>query len=345
MSVAHEVKANGRAYNVVDDRVMSYRVVITGEVLDVLTGLPLNLPFTVTADRPDIHMKPTDGGLYAGSGFVEEIFRTPGPVSVHLTIAKDGYRGATVTVVIPAAPLFPVAAPPAAIRRIPVRLQGRITDDTGARNPIPGALVLVNTPNIFAARTALHFSHAPGVTARNRTLTAVPPTPILAADARAGDTRLFLNSVAGLAPGNLLRLGTAIDTEYVVLDVFGTFPNEIRLTGPLSRSFAAGGTVQRMTGGAFLPGPVLALSADPGDGLLILTGPLAGPDIEIVDAARTEYCGLGALAGADGYYALIGAGGARQIQVGASAFGFAPGKADLLIDYSNPVNVVNFRLV
>jgi hypothetical protein len=54
---------------------------------------------------------------------------------------------------------------------------------------------------------------------------------------------------------------------------------------------------------------------------------------------------LGALAGADGYYALIGAGGARQIQVGASAFGFAPGKADLLIDYSNPVNVVNFRLV
>jgi hypothetical protein len=81
-----------------------------------------------------------------------------------------------------------------------------------------------------------------------------------------------------------------------------------------------------------------------GDGLLLLTGPLAVTRLEVMDGAATEFAVVNALTDAEGFYRLDALGGLRTLDLKASAATFVDLQVPWSLDTSQPVNVVSFRL-
>ncbi len=336
------VFANDLAYTVIDDFTSTFQELVHGLVTDEIAGAPPIEFAAVTVDRPDLVPKFVEGGLFAISGYPERIAT---PLNVLLTVRVAGYVPATIPIPIPAVPVYPIDAGTVAVRRQPVRLQGRVVENTGARLPIPNASVDILTANTFAARSPIHFDHGSGVTVRSRALTPSGAPKTLATVARSASSDATLNNVGGLASGNLLRFGDDIDAEYAVIDTLGPAPNQVLLTSPLRRTFAAGTTVQRTTRGAIGTTTTLSRSANSGDALLLLAGPLPLGTIEIVDGTSTEYNISGALTDAQGFYRFDGIGGLRQVDVQAAAAGFTSSPVTpVFIDYTQPATVLSFRL-
>ncbi|MFQ5857714.1 MAG: hypothetical protein ACE5LU_19075 [Anaerolineae bacterium] len=365
MAVAYQVEVRNRFYTVVDDLTIVYRALIAGMVRDEVTGEPPRTKYAVRVGRGDLHAKTLDGGLFCIAGYPEQVFpdlSTTGYL-VELVITAPGYRGASLLVNIPPNTTFPVDAGDVSLRRPPVRVQGRVVDNTTDRNPIADAKILIVddpsppaplTEHVVALRTPLHFEHAGGVTVRLRQLTPAGPPKQLGADALAGSRTLTLKDRIGVAVNDVLRIGPEIRVEYAVIESLApqpadpTQPGNVTLRSALNRSFPVNTEVQKVTPGAIGTVRTLVQEADAGDGVLILDDVLNVDTIEVVDPTpeQVEYHALGALTDAEGFYRLDGVGRVRTVHLDASATGFTtlPKPIPWTINYEQPVNVVSFRL-
>jgi hypothetical protein len=362
VAVISQIKAGQRLYTTSRDALMSYRAIVGGTVRDEITGQPLTDDFNIKVEQEGLRLHILGDGNFGLSGDVQRVFPRLDANSYQLDLLFNapGYLDAGRTVFIPQQSSFPINLPLVQLRRLPVRLQGRMVKDTTARAPIAGAKlisVLGPTPaerNIIL-RTPLHFEHNAGVTVRECQFTPALTTRSLMVRADAGMQTITVNQRTGLAASVVLRIGTEREAEYVVIvhlppqpaDL--NQPGEVVLTGALKRSFALNALVQPVTPAFPVGGLVrqLARETNAGDGVLILDGDMQVDAVEIQDpaAAKLEYIALGALTDEDGYYRLDGVGRVRALDLDASAAGFLmlPTVA-WTINYEQPVNILNFRL-
>jgi hypothetical protein len=361
-----QIQAANRTYLVVDDTTIECRAIVVGQVINEVTGAPLQGPFLVDADNTSLAVKTAGSGLYCLSGYPDRAFGDLGVAyTLNLAVTAPGYRDGTGSVVIPANATLPVSAPDVAVRRLPVRLQGRVTEETGSHAPIPGATIIAVDPpgtppaeHVIVMRTPVHEQHPTvGVTVQGRNLVlAAPPGPTkqLATDAHREERTVTVNNRQGLAANQILRIGPEIWSEYAVIkQVSPTPPNlaqpgDVELHSPLTRSVVAGTAIDVFTSGAAVGlARQLVHATESGDGVLILDGIPSADVIEITDPVRpVEYHALGALTDADGYYHFNGIGRVGALHLMFSAPGFTPllKPVSWVIDYQQPVNIVDSRL-
>jgi hypothetical protein len=127
-------------------------------------------------------------------------------------------------------------------------------------------------------------------------LFALPPTPALAVEARAGTKRLQLDSAAGLCPGDVLHLRDADAARIEFVEVMAVSANLLPTTLDLSRGLRFDhnhGTPMRLVG---RPGPAVPLSQDAGAGTEVLTvldrpalGASPGDVVRIDDGGAAEF--------------------------------------------------------
>jgi hypothetical protein len=341
MTPTKDIIANGRVYHVVEDRKIHFHVLVRGRAVDEITGLSVQDPFLLNADLPGVNTKTASDGLFGISGYPEHL--TPFlPVTVTLELRSPRYRTRAVPVTIPLLPVYPVNLGDVPLRELPIRIQGRITNDT-TRAPIANATVISAVSKVGILRTPLHAAHAAGAVIQRRTLTPAGPPLQLIETARSGATILNLSSTAGLAPTALLRVGPERDSDFGVISTVLT-GNRVSLETPMWREFPATTVVQRHNRGAIGVSTSLARSADPGDGSVSLSGNLTGQTFELVDGPATEFGYLSALTDAQGDYRVDGVCGVPSITLKASAAGFADKQVLWPVDYGQRINYIDFRL-
>lgn len=362
MGAVRYIQAQQRNYTVVDDVRTSYRALLIGTAEDEITGEPIRESFSVSVNLDGINVRVLGSGMFGLACNLDRVFPDLSNTDhlIELTIRAPGYREATQSVNLPHNSSLPINVPPVQLRRLPVRAQGRVVEDTTDRPPISGArIIAVNGPlasdPLALLRVPLRFDHASGITVRecNLVVTGTAKTMLIEA---AGRRVLSLSNRAGLAVDALLRIGTEAGGEYALIESLEPAPadlnqpGKVTLRGALRRSFPAQTEVRQMTHTIPMGGEVrtLAREAQAGDGLIILNAFLDVDGVEVLDpaASRVEYHALGAVTGADGFYRLDGLGRVRAVDLDASAAGLQPlaDPAPLVINYDQPVNVVNFRL-
>ena len=343
MSVPHIVTADDLTYQAIDELVLTYTVLVQGAVRDEVTGGPLHARVTASADHPEAVAKGFEGSLWCVAGYAEQVFPTL-PASLTVTLSAPGYRNATVTLNLPSGTVFPFDGGTVLLRPDPVRMQGRVVEVVGARNPIAGAAVTAANPNLLLLRTPVHLDHTAGVAVRQRALNPAGSVKQLTAAALGGSTRLTLTNTTGVVANAVLQLGTDRDAEYVVVTAADPVTGNVDLAAPLRRSLAAGATVQRVTKGALGASQTLSRDALAGDGLLVLSGSLPDGTVEVFDGGNSEYAVTGALTDARGYYRLDGVGGVVALDLQAAAPTYVTQEVSVVLDYAAPVNITDFRL-
>jgi hypothetical protein len=361
MGPVEQLQAGNHLYTLAGDLISTYRVLVSGLLLDEITGKPLAGTFKVQVEPGSmkVQAKVIDGGLFCIAGYVEQVFPDLANTSyaVDLAVSAAGYSERSLTVNIPTNTTFPVSAPTIMLTRLPVRVQGRVVAETTTADPIAGATVsTVSDPadpeHSEVLRTPLHFDHSAGVSVVGRTLTPSGAVRHLEKEARAKDRTLTLDNRSGLSIGHILRIGAPARAEYAIIEDIAPTPlnqpGELTVSAALVRNFPAGTDVQRVTTGAIGPLKALARDVFAGFGVVFLTGDIQADTIEITDpvASRVEYHELGALTDVSGYYALdgIGLAGVLQFQAAAAGFQPMPEPVALTVNYDRSVNVVDFRL-
>lgn len=363
MGAARQIQAQQRNYTVIDDVRTFYRALISGSARDEITGEPVKAAITVSVDMEGLDVRILEDGMFGLAGYLERVwpdFSNTDHV-VELTISAFGYREATRRVNILHQSVLPIIAPPVRLRRLPVRVQGRVVEDTADRLPIPDArIIAVGGPSASAPlaflRTPLHFDHAIGTSIRECDLAVTGTAKTMMVEAAAGNSKLSLSNRAGLAVDALLRIGPENRGEYALIESLEPLPadlnqpGKVTLRSALLRSHPAQAEVRQITH-SFPAGAevrTLDVEAQAGDGLIILDAFLDVDAVEVLDpvAARMEYHALGAVTDADGYFRFDGIGRVRIVDFDASAAGFQPLVAPVpfAINFEQPVNVVNFRL-
>jgi hypothetical protein len=340
MSVRYQVAAQGLVYTVVDDLQVIETVVITSGLIDEASGAPLLVEAVITADVPGLNVTFTDGALFAVYGYVDRVFPKLATTSytVNLAITAPGYRPASVTVPIPVAATFPIVLSAIKMRPLPVRVQGRAVKDRD-RSALAGAVISGTDATVLLMRTILRFDHAQGKTVNS--LATAPPVRNLTADVQRGSKSIFLNDTTGLAATQLLQIGVDGTAEIGVIAIVGPAPKQITLQDGLRSGFTNGATVQQVTPGASV---TLTRSANAGDGLLLVSGGVAGTAVQIVDGAQTEGCVLNTVSDAAGYYHFNGMTGVVSLNLQCSFTGLTAATTSWFLIYNDPVNVVDFRL-
>jgi len=355
VAAVQQIQAGGRIYTTVEDLRTRYRLVFGGRVVEEDGGAPLRAPFAVTAGYPGLWLKALRDGFFAAGGVPERLFPllATTPYAVDLEVTAAGYRPASASVHLPAGAAFPRPLVTLELRRLPIRIQGRVVETAGEREPIAGAAVDVADPRLLALRTPLRFAH-PAATP----VAACPLAPVGGAlatrrVAAAGGTVLDLDRRTGLAPGSVVRLGAAGRYEFRLVDAVATPPDpsqpgEVTLRQPLLRTLEAGGAVQRVDPGAATATTTLAAAAEAGEALLRLGDDLdaAAVRIEAELSPRVEYQAVGTVTGGDGYYRLDGVGPVSRVRLEAGAAGYHEMTVPKLwvLDYGQPVNVVDLSL-
>jgi hypothetical protein len=351
--------SDGTLYTVVTDVTTTYWAVITGAVTDEILGSFFSPGFTVEQARADLQTKTTAQGLYAVTGYPTQSFPQLSTTSyiVDLTLEAPGFRNYPLQVTIPVNAIFPVSAPPTAMRRLPVRLQGRvIQDSTGL--PVTGALVLTvdnpsppspppppPIPHTMLLRSPLYSSHAAAATVQAVTLATVGSAS-LTQGAPAGATTLTLTTTAGLSGGDLVQISTpsAVLMEYGPVLSLGPQAGQVTLATPLNRSYGAGAAthVTFVTATASGAAASLLLDADAGDSVVVADQLMSGGTLAIdVGTPAVEYHELGAIADGNGYYGVNGVGRVVELFLQASSSGVP---VSWVIEYDNATNVVDFRI-
>ncbi len=359
MTPIRQIDTGVLVYSVVDDFTSVYRAVITGVITDEIFGALNAADLKIETDRPDLDTKTTNGGAFAVIGYVDRSFPLLKVQSytVNLTVSAPGFRDFKVPVTINANPTLPVPGPSIALRRTPVRVQGRVVADTASRAPIPGALVMtVDDPSapppathVLSLRSALSLAHAAGSAIRAIGMVSFGGAT-LGTDALSGTQTLDLSNRAGLAAGSVIQLSNATGTQvtYVVVaaPVTGPGAGTVGLRDPLDTSFfAATASAQFLNPGAPGPSGTLASNANAGDGVLLSSAVLSGSTLQIEPGSPSaEYRETGALTDADGYYAIDGVGRASEIFLQASHSGFTAKVSPWMVEYDSAVNVLDFRL-
>ena len=361
MSTPHQVQAGDLLYTVVDDCTTTYWAIFTGEVTDEIMGAFDAPGFTVEAGLAGLATKTTDHGLFAVTGYPQQAFPKLAMMgtTVPLTFKAPGFRDHKIWQPVPLGTTFPVPVGTVLLRRLPVRIQGRVVNDL-TRAPIAGALVLsvdnpVTPPSIHttALRTPLYFDHASGKTAQLVTI-ASTDSATLKADVAVGSQVVRLSTRTGLGPGSIVQISSASNlvVEYGVVDHLGpgsaAAEGDVFFRNALNRSYSSVPTlapVIQFVNATPMGGAVsLASDANAGDSVLLANELLNGGPL-VVDAGTpgAEYHEVGALTDGDGYYALEGVGRVQQIFLQSSQ-GALLKTVGWFIEYDHAVNVVDLRL-
>jgi hypothetical protein len=353
----YQVDVCSEVYTVVDAATTVYWAVITGAVTDEIFGT-LNAPgLAVELGRADLNTKALANGIYVITGYPTQSFPqlTTTSYVVNYALSAPGFRDLPVTVTIPVNATFPVSAPAAAMRRLPVRIQGRVVSST-TRLPISGAFVVsIDNPaappsvHTTALRSPLYFAHAIGASAQQVSTTATG-SALLTQDVVGGDQVLGLSTRTGLAANSIVRLtyASGVLLEYGVVDHLGpgaaSAPGQVFLRYALNRSYPVAGTAVDSinvtpTGGA----ATLSTDADAGDGVLLASQLFSQTVALETGSPLAEVHEVGALSGSDGYYLLDGMGRVQEVFLQATQ-GAAQEIVDWFVEYDQPFNAVDFRL-
>jgi len=341
----------------VDDGTTTYWALLTGAVTDEILGELYAPDFTVDTGRADLQLKKTSNGLFALTGYPDLSFPHHDTISYNLNIKlkAPGFREQSWIQSVPFAQPFPILIGTKALRRLPVRIQGRVVNDV-TRAPIAGAQVIsVDDPltpppaHITAMRTPLYFDHPSGAQAQSVTMS-TPVALNLTADAASGDQVINLANRSGLAGNSVIQLRNASQTivEYAVVDHLGPGApgaGQVFLRNALNHSYAQSAPVAQFTPGAAGAPATLSSDANAGDGVLLASQLLNGTSTVAVDSGSpaTEYHEVGAMTDGDGYYGLDGMGRVREIFLHAIQGGLQQ-TAAWFIEYDHDVNVVDLRL-
>ena len=350
---------DGTLYTVTTDVTTTYYAVITGAVTDETFG-SFNMPgFAVELTRDDLQSKNTPEGLYAVTGRPVLSFPKLSSTSykVNYTLAAPGFRNYPVQVTIPVNATFPVSAPAVAMRRLPVRLQGRVVSESNGLPIIGASVVSVDNPtppsppppppipHSMLLRSQLYAAHAVGAPVQAVTLTQTGNTQ-LAQPAAAGTTTVFLNATGGLSGSAFIQIMTPDTTlvEYAIVTSTGPATGQVNLATPLNRSYGTGvvSTVNFVT--AALAGTAAHLLADPnaGDGILVADALLTATTLVIDDGSpAVEYHEVGAVTDSMGYYAFNGVGRVQELFLQANG---ATPPTPWMIEFDQPTNIVNFSI-
>ncbi|HEX4320461.1 MAG TPA: hypothetical protein VHZ52_06135 [Acidobacteriaceae bacterium] len=356
MAASYQVDENGRVFTVVDEITTRYWAVITGEATDEIFGA-LNAPgFVVELVRADLATKALANGLYAITGYPGQSFPQLSTTSynVDYVLTAPGFRDLPLTVTVPTHAVFPVAAPASAMRRLPVRIQGRVVSGT-TRLPISDAVIASVDPatppavHVSVLRSPLYFAHASGATAQAVTIGIVGGAG-LTGSVTGGDKMLNLSVRTGLAAGSLVRLTSAggVLLEYGVVDHLGPgsagAAGQVFLRHALNRSYPVVGTaVDFVDATPTGPGGTLFGDADAGDGVLLASELFGGTVAVESGGALAEFHELGAVSDGNGYYGLDGMGRVQELFLQATQ-GALQGNVDWFVEYDQPLNLVDFRL-
>lgn len=361
MADIRKLRAGERDYTVVMDAVRTFSALVAGAVRDEITGAAPPGGVRVRASRGDVAAKVTPGGAFTAAGYAERLFDTAGgALDFELRFSAPGYRDEARTYHVPQGAALPVSVPAVLLRRTPVRLRGRVVEDTSARPPVPDALVtFVGGPSpgekAIALRTPLGLAHAAGIVARRCQFAAAGAARQLLADAPAGSRWLHLSSRAGLSAGTVLRLGAdATAAEYAVVEALDPLPADpnaagrVRLTAALRRGSREGAVAQEVTPAVSGPDFHLTREADAGDGLVLLDAAPAAEALrfEQPPSPLVEYAAVGALTDAEGFYRLDGVGRVAALDLDVRAAGFSPLAAPVpwTVAYGGADNRVDFRI-
>jgi hypothetical protein len=360
MSATQSITVENTTYTVVRDCRTLYDVVIYGAVSDEIASSFDAPGFTALPARPDLLGKATRQGLYAVTGRIDIAF--PGLAStsyaVDLTLSAPGYRDYPLTIAIPDNTSLPITVSPVTMRRLPVRLQGRVVDDATGQ-PAAGALVVsVDNPSppipppppplpyALLLRSPLALAHNVGAQVQPAALTATGSAHLTVA-VQGGAATVSLDSTAGLGGGVLIRFASpdATIAEYAQYAGPGALPGQVALRDPLNNSYGMSTSVQFFTGTPSGAAESLLLGSDPGDGILVadqlfVTGTFV---IDFGAPSTVEYFDLGALTDSNGYYGFQGVGRVRELYLNTSPA--IPNKTvSWAIAFDQPVNVVDLRI-
>jgi len=357
LATPHQVTVGDLLYTVVDDCTTTYWALLTGSVTDEILGELYAPDFTMVTGRDDLQLKKTANGLFALTGYPDVSFphHDITTYNLNLVLKAPGFRDLSWVQAVFAAQPFPIVIPPKALRRLSVRIQGRVVNDL-TRAPISNAQVLsvddpLNPPTVHvtAMRTPLYFDHVVGTQAQSVTLI-TPLTLNLNADVASGDNVISLLNRAGLAGNPVIQFSNSSQTvvEYAVVDHLGPgapAAGQVFLRNALNHSYPKSAAVT-----LFTPSPVggpASLSADAkaGDGVLLASQLLNGASTLVVDAGSliAEYHEVGALTDSDGYYGLDGMGRVREIFLFSTQGGLQQ-TVPWFIEYDHAINVVDLRL-
>ncbi|HEY6352731.1 MAG TPA: hypothetical protein VI636_25320 [Candidatus Angelobacter sp.] len=356
MGTPYQVEANGELYTVVDDVTTFYWAVITGVASDEIFGTVTAPGFAVTVNRTDLGTKATATGLYAITGYPTQSFPQLATTSyvVDYVLSAPGYRDLPMVVTIPVNATFPVSAPAAAMRLLPVQIQGRVVSSI-TRLPISGAKIASIDPATPPAvhptvlRSPVYFAHANGATAQEVS-TATIGSAALTQDVVGGDQVLNLSTRTGLAAGSVVCLtyASGVRLEYGVVDHLGpgaaATPGQVFLRSALNCSYPMASTTVTFVSVTPVGGAAtLSNDANAGDGVLLASQLFSQAVAIEFGGMLAEVHEVGALTGVDGYYALDGMGRVQEIMFKASQ-GALNQTVDWFVEYDQPFNIVDFRL-
>ena len=318
----------GRRYDVVVDHISRRIVFARGAVTDDADGRPVAPPWRAQVDEPLLDASDHAGGyaLAGDPGVALTDTSVAHPLAVAITVT--GYHPAAATVTIPAAPVLPVNTP-IALRRLPVRLSGRVLA-AATDTPVPGAAVALTGPALPLPARALLLSPplAAALTAaaslQGRAINPVAsPVAIKTARAAAAATiEITLDDVQNLAATQLLRIGPPERAHWV--RIAAVTATSVRLTMPLALSVRDGDPAAPFTLGA-VAGPAAAPIGDAfaGEGVVIVDAAATGPVIAVTDGALPlRFHDLGVIAGPGGDYAIAGLARLASLRLTITAAGF-----------------------
>ncbi|MEQ9495402.1 MAG: hypothetical protein RIT81_01055 [Deltaproteobacteria bacterium] len=332
MTLEQSIVHGTNAYRFWLDHVLGAGGVLVGRAVVAFEGVGLDVPLSVTTDRPDLVVKSGPDGVF---GLVASSTRPVfGPVRV--TVAAPGFASEVAVANLGTRPA-PYDVGAVTMWRRPVRLTGRVVDAiTGV--PIAGATVrLVADPAPITAPTAFPVGLAstlPRDVAAGTTFTVRSYAPTGAVHrvyrrSRATDDRVWLRDRSGLAVGARLAVGVDRRRYFEVASLVGPpgANGQITLTAPVGVELDEG-TLLHREAPLLGPPPVAAVAtvahpARRGDGVLFLTAPItSGSTAEIGGVVRA----IAMRADAQGAFAFDGVrAGPVPIYVLAEAAGFAVG--------------------
>jgi hypothetical protein len=312
---------------------------------------------------PRVALVSSAGGVFSLAGIPERAFPDLATTSytVELSVGADGYLATPLSVVVPAGTtVFPLPLLTAELRRPALRLRGRVTDNAPIPAGVAGAGVEILDPsNLIGFQAPFAFMHATGTNLMEIPLSPTGPALPLLADVDPGSSRLALARRTGLAPGEIVQLGSGVEREYAIVDGLEgpttlDRPGVALLRAPLAyRHRVADGPVERVVPGAPGASTLLTRDAFPGDQVAFAGSPwtLASDQTVLVDDpdpdAREYLVAFlpGANTDADGYYRLgpIGRTAAVTLRVTPPA---SPSFVDVthIVVYGQANNVVNVRV-
>jgi hypothetical protein len=196
----------------------------------------------------------------------------------------------------------------------------------------------------------VHGPHPQGTDVRPIAVADTGTERRLTAPAESGARSVTLDDVTGLV-GRVVGLDWQHGLEFARVQAVDAATSTAALTGPLTRAYASDTRLKQFTvSPGTPPSRTLDRDADAGDGLLVLDGAL-DPDTAAVQIGNpatpeVEFAAVGALADADGFYALEGIGGVETVDLLGRATAVSPDgpRFERTLEYGRRTNVVNLRL-